>query len=249
VTDPKYSLYNMDNINRAKEDSDYLGELLTHNINLVRHSINKYVNTSPNFLYACGATYDDLLQIGSVGFIKAIRAFDTERGIKFSSFASITIAREVKHFLRSNYSVMKISRGAQRLMVEIKDIEAELGEMPSPAELAVMLNVSEKRIMQIQQVSSFMKSLEETDNNDMCCADTIESGDKVDLSVEDKLYIEKLIDTVKDKLSETELNILKLQLSGNNQSDTAKDIGISNMKVSRTIQKIREILKQTGFFE
>ena len=83
----------------------------------------------------------------------------------------------------------------------------------------------------------------------MCCADTIESGDNVDLSVEDKLYIEKLIDIVKDKLSETELNILKLQLSGNNQSDTAKDIGISNMKVSRTIQKIREILKQTGFFE
>jgi RNA polymerase sporulation-specific sigma factor len=244
MVDPKYSLYDMENIKRAKSDSDYLGALINENMNLIRHSINKYVNTSPNFLYSCGVTQDDLLQVGSVGFIKALRAFDTERGIKFSSFATIAISREVKHYLRSNYSVMKISRGAQQLMIEMRDIEAELGELPSTAELAVMLNVSEKRLKQVQQVSNFMKSIEEVNNQNMCCADTLESGDNVDLNVEDKIYLENLIDAVKDKLTTTELTILKLQLSGNNQSDTAKDMGISNMKVSRTIQKIREILKE-----
>lgn len=245
--DPKYSLYDMENIEKAKQDPDYLGRILEKNKNLIWHSIHKYVRTSQNYLHACGMTNDDLYQVGCIGFMKAIKAFDTKRGIKFSSFAAITIAREVRHFMRSNYSVINISRGAQQLLAEIKDIEAELGYIPPVNVLAELLNVSEKRVTQVLKVSGFIKSLDEVNSFDMEYSEFVESDEKVDMNVEDKIYIDRLLECVKDKLNDTEIKVLKLQLSGNNQSDTAKDLGVSNMKVSRIVQKIREILKDTEF--
>lgn len=245
--DDAYSLYILENIEKAKIDSAYLGLLLEHNKNLIWHIIHKYVQISPSSLSACGMTYDDIYQVGCIGFMKAIRAFDTQRGNKFSSLAAITIAREVRHFMRSNFSVINISRGAQQLLTEIKDIESVTGYLPPVSTLAELLNVSEKRINQVLRVGNFVKSLEDTNSYDMGYSEYVESDDRVDLSVEDKLYVDRLIDTVKDKLSDVEMKVLKLQLSGNNQSDTAKDLGVSNMRVSRIVQKIREILKDTEF--
>ena len=247
--DDNYSLYIMENIERAKTDTDYLGELLEHNKNLIWHSIHKYVRISQNSLSACGMTYDDVYQVGCIGFMKAIRAFDTQRGNKFSSLATITIAREVRHFMRSNFSVINISRGAQQLLAEIRDIESATGYIPSASTLAELLNVSEKRINQVLKVGNFVKSLEETNSYDMRYSEYVGSDERVELRVEDKIYIDRLIESVKDKLSDLEMKVLKLQLSGNNQSDTAKDLGVSNMRVSRIVHKIRDVLKDTEFFK
>lgn len=243
----KYSLYIMENIEKAKTDSDYLGALLDHNKKLIWHTIHKYVQISQSSLGACGMTYDDVYQVGCIGFVKAIRAFDAQRGNKFSSLASVTIAREVRHFMRSNFSVINISRGAQHILAEIRNIESETGHLPSISVLAEMLGVSEKRVKQVLKVGNFVKYLGDTNSYDMEYSEFVGSDDRVDLKVEDKMYIDRLIECVKDQLSDLEMKVLKLQLSGNNQSDTAKDLGVSNMKVSRIVQKIREVLEGTEF--
>jgi len=254
--DEKYSLYNMENIERAKTDMEYLGELAQNNINLIWYSIHKYANISEKYLSVCGSTKDDVIQLGMIGFMKAIKYFDTKRGIKFSSFASIAIAREVKHFLRSNYGVFRIPRSAQSLLLEIKNIETELGYMPSEKELAEILDVSEKRIREVFRAGSFVKSMDEpmenSDDGAMLCEISSESGGSdcsTDLCAEDKIFIDNVLSIVHDKLSGTDIKILKLQLAGNSQSETAKELGLSNMKVSRTIKKIRQVLSSTGFME
>lgn len=241
-----YSLYNMSNIERAKNDNEYLGELIENNVNLIWHAIHKYINISNNVLETCGVTRDDLLQLGKIGFIKAIRAFDTTRGVKFSSFAVVAIVREIRYFLRSNFSIIKVPRTVQALITNIKNLEADLGYLPPPKDLAAFFGTTEKRIKQVLKVGEFIKSIDESSDN-MNYANNIESNERVDLAVEDKLFIDTIIETVKEKLTDIEMEILKLQLSGNNQCDTARDLGISNMKVSRTVHKIRSILESENF--
>jgi RNA polymerase sporulation-specific sigma factor len=253
--DEKYSLYNMKNIEKAKVDMNYLGELAENNVNLIWYSIHKYANISDKYLDACGSTKDDVIQLGMIGFMKAIKHFDTERGVKFSSFASITIAREVKHFLRSNYGIFRIPRSAQTLLLEIKDIETELGYTPSEKDFAEILDVSEKRIREVYRARSFVKSMDEpmsfsdTDDGNLCEISSELAGGNyaTDLRAEDKIFIDKILEVVHDKLNGTDINVLKLQLAGNSQSETAKELGLSNMKVSRTVKKIRQVLDSTGF--
>lgn len=244
-----YSLYDLSNIERAKTDNEYLGELIENNINLIWFSIHKYINISNNILETCGVTKDDLLQIGKIGFIKAVRSFDTKRNIKFSSFAVTTIVREIRHYLRSNFGIIRIPRTAQTLMTKIKNLETSLGYLPPPKDLAQYFNTTESRIINVLKLSNFIMSIEEVTDNYFNNNEFLESNDDVDLTVEDKLFIDKLIETVKDKLSGTELDILKLQLLGNRQCDTAKELGVSNMKVNRAIQKIRSILEQESFIK
>lgn len=97
-----YSLYKMSNIERCKVDQQYLGDVMLVNENLIWHSIIKYIGYPDRVAEFNQLEKEDLFQLGSIGFIKAIRSFDTERGVKFSSFAVTAILREIKCYLRDN---------------------------------------------------------------------------------------------------------------------------------------------------
>ena len=249
-----YSLYNMDNIIRCKNDPDYLGEVMLVNENLIWHSIHKYVGKPEAIAKYNNIEKDDILQLGRLGFIKAIMAFDVTRGIKFSSFAVTAIVREVRCYLRDSANIIRLTRNAHNLMNEIKRLESDLGYLPSTEDIAILLGVSTDKVEKVLRVGRPVMYLEEalrlgkfsnsTFKPQVCLLDTV--GEDVDTedSVIDKVYIDSIIDSIRDKLSDIELKVLYSQLEGHSQTHTAKEFNISQMRVSRIIKKIASLIRR-----
>jgi len=245
-----YSLYNMDNIDRCKIDPDYLGDVILVNENLIWHCVHKHVGNLSIILSNAAVDTDDILQLGRLGFIKAIQKFDTTRGIKFSSFAVTAITREIKCHLRDN-KLLRLTRNAARLVTKIKHLENDLGYLPSVEEIADILGESCDNVKKALTVGKPVKYLDEpyafTDPLDFILTNELEEGvgvEEYEDRLVDRLYVESLIDSIKDNLDETELNILKSQLDEHTQVKTAQDYNVSQMKVLRTLRKIKRLLKE-----
>ena len=84
--------------------------LITENSPLIKSVIKKYLNK--------GIEFDDLYQLGSLGFLKAITNFDESFGVKFSTYAVPMIAGEIKRFIRDN-GIIKVSRSTKQLNIKI----------------------------------------------------------------------------------------------------------------------------------
>jgi RNA polymerase sporulation-specific sigma factor len=237
-----YSLYKIENIKRAKIDSDYMGEVIEDNKDLIWHSFHKYIGNTLSMINDCGMSKEDIEQIGKIGFIKAIRAFDPNRGYKFSSFGVVAIVREIRHVMRSNYGIIKIPRSGQVLLKTLKDIEADLGYTPSIEELSILMNISEKRVKEIQKADIHFDSMNEPPVGDFSVADKLDSGERVDKIIEEKILLDKMMAAVREKASELEIKILKDQVNDKSQIMTAMKLNISQMRVSRVVASIREIL-------
>ena len=93
----------------AKNGDNYAKErLVNENSPLIKSVIKKYINK--------GIEFDDLYQLGSLGFLKAINNFDETFGVKFSTYAVPMIAGEVKRFIRDN-GIIKVSRSTKQLNI------------------------------------------------------------------------------------------------------------------------------------
>jgi RNA polymerase sigma-B factor/RNA polymerase sporulation-specific sigma factor len=246
----------MNNINRCKEDAEYLGEAMLANENLIWHSIHKYIGKPETIASNHGLEKDDILQLGRMGFIKAMKAFDTERGIKFSSFAVTAIVREVRCYIRDSSNIIRLTRTAHTLLNDIRKVEAELGYSPSTEDLAVLLNESEDKITKALQLGKPIKYLDENvqmaDGGDTQYSQMQlieDTGVPIDFDVVDKVYIESIIDSIRDKLTDTEIKVLYSQLDGYSQTQTAKEQNISQMKVSRIIKKIANLVKDSNLVD
>ena len=121
-----YSLYDMKNIERCKVDPDYLGEVMIANENMIWYAIHKYIGKPEVIASNYGIEKDDISQLGRMGFIKSIKAFDTNRGIKFSSFAVTAIVREIRCYLRDSANIIRLTRTAHALLNDIKKVEKDL---------------------------------------------------------------------------------------------------------------------------
>jgi len=240
-----YSLYDMKNIERCKVDPDYLGEVMIANENMIWYAIHKYIGKPEAIASNYGIEKDDILQLGRMGFIKAIKAFDTNRGIKFSSFAVTAIVREIRCYLRDSANIIRLTRTAHALLNDIKKVEKDLGYTPSVEELSMLLDEDEDKISKVLQVGKPVKYLDEQvkDNNNHNWDLEDKSLDNIEDIVVNKVYIDSIIDSIRNKLSEVELNVLKSQLNGFSQTQTAKEQNISQMRVSRIIKKIANLIK------
>jgi len=240
-----YSLYDMKNIERCKVDPDYLGEAMIANENMIWYAIHKYIGKPEVIASNYGIEKDDILQLGRMGFIKAIKAFDTNRGIKFSSFAITAIVREIRCYLRDSANIIRLTRTAHALLNDIRKVENDLGYTPSVEELSMLLYEDEDKISKVLQVGKPVKYLDEQvkDNNNPNWDLEDKSLGNIEDIVVNKVYIDSIIDSIRNKLSEVELNVLKSQLNGFSQTQTAKEQNISQMRVSRIIKKIANLIK------
>lgn len=243
-----YSLYNMDNIKRCKVDSGYLGDVMEVNVNLIWHSVHKYVGKPEIIACNNGIEKDDILQLGRMGFIKAMHAFDVTRGIKFSSFAVTAIVREIRCYIRDSASIVRLTRTAHSLMTEIKRTETDLGYMPTVEELAYLLDEKEEKITKVLRVGKPVKYLDEymhfdNDTQSVSFLDLMDDSENVESFITDKVYIDNVIESIRNKLADVEVEVLKSQIDGYSQTQTAKDLDISQMRVSRIIKKVAHLLK------
>ncbi len=219
-------------------DNDSKEQLLLNNVLLIKSIVNRFKNK--------GVDYDDLYQLGCIGFLKAINNFDESYGVRFSTYAVPMILGEIKRFLRDDGEI-KVSRLIKIQAMEItRFIEKrlrEVGEEPTIDEIAKSLNITKEDVVFALDSSKMPVSLYETiedgEDKSQSLIDKIPSKFSVDEHV-DKLYLKSLINS----LNEREQKIIILRyFRDKTQGEVAKILGVSQVQVSRLEMKILKKLK------
>ena len=189
---------------------------------------------------------DDLIQVGSLGLIKAIEFYNPEISTKFKTYASYLITGEIRHYLRDKASMIKAPREIQELAFRINNYIKQLietsGDEPTTEEVAKAMDVSVQKVniaIEVDRRKSTI-SLDQTigsaDDDNMSLADKIPAGDYQEFlnSYEEKIMLSKAIEKLQPELkSVIELNYYE----DLNQRQIAEKLNISQMQVSRRLKK------------
>ncbi|MBQ7938526.1 MAG: sigma-70 family RNA polymerase sigma factor [Oscillospiraceae bacterium] len=208
--------------------------LITENMGLVHSCAHRFSGR--------GIEYEDLFQAGCMGLVKAFDAFDTERGVRFSTYAVPVILGEMKRLFRDGGTV-KISRSLKELSLkttrEREIFSLKEGREPTVSELAEILSVSEEEITEAICASVPVISL---------TAGEDEGGGQTDVPVEspEEQITERLsvIKAVSD-LEERDREIIRLRYyESKTQVEVAGMLGMTQVQVSRREKKILEMLRK-----
>jgi RNA polymerase sigma-B factor len=215
---------------------------------LVEHCARRFRNR--------GEPFEDLVQVGTIGLIKSVDRFDTDRGVEFSTYATPTIIGEIKRYFRDKGWAIRVPRRLQELRMQIGAVTAELtqilGRSPTPRELAEAIGCTVEDIVEGIESSNAYSTLSLDATND----DSDEgAGSMLDaLGIEDAglehVEIRESIKPLLDRLDPREKKILLLRFFKNmTQSQIAEEIGVSQMHVSRlltrTLGQLRSSLEET----
>jgi RNA polymerase sigma-B factor len=189
---------------------------------------------------------DDLMQVASMGLVKAIDRFDPARGTAFSTYAVPTILGELKRYFRDSGWAVHVPRGMQERVMKLdqasQELHRKLGRSPSASELADELGLTSEEVLEAMEAASAYDaiSLEEQrgsdsrDSQEPTYADSLGSEEERYELVEYGATIEPTMKA----LSERERLILHLRFVEDlTQSEIADRIGVSQMHVSRLIRR------------
>ncbi|OEV05666.1 RNA polymerase sigma-B factor [Streptomyces sp. Amel2xB2] len=194
---------------------------------------------------------EDIVQVGTIGLIKAIDRFDAERGVEFPTFAMPTVVGEIKRFFRDTSWSVRVPRRLQELRLALTKTSDELSQTldrsPTVPELAHALGVSEEDVVDGLAVgnaytaSSLDSPALEEDGGEGSLADRLGYEDSALEGVEYRESLKPLL----AKLPPRERQIIMLRFFANmTQSQIGEEVGISQMHVSRlltrTLAQLRE---------
>lgn len=228
----------LDLIRQAQEGNESAkSELVKENSPLIKSVIRRYRNK--------GVDYDDLYQLGCIGFLKAIRNFSEEFGVRFSTYAVPMIAGEVKRFLRDD-GYIKVSRSVKSLAGKIayyvETYKNEHGESPDVDTIAATFGVEPHEAVFALDSAKFPVSLYEKadEEHSQSLMDKIASKESVEDDL-DKIVLKDAIAA----LDAREKKIVALRYyRDKTQSEVARVLGVSQVQVSRLENKIIEKLKR-----
>lgn len=231
---------NKDLLNLAvKGDEKATSELMEINAGLVRSIAIRFKDR--------GVEYEDLIQIGSIGMLKAIRSFDLEKGTVFSTYAVPLIIGEIKRFIRDD-GIIKVSRlykqqGAM-LMREREKFALEMGREPKIEELAQRCGLSIEEasvaIDATSMVSSLSASINGEDENYTLENTLSNEKSEIDVKIE-HIALSQAISSLPPLWRQ----IVTLRyLKEYSQQATAQMLGLTQVKVSREEKKIFEALRK-----
>lgn len=224
----------------AKGDEQATEQLVIDNMALVRSVAVKFKDR--------GTEYEDLVQIGTIGMLKAIRSFDTERGTAFSTYAVPLIVGEIRKHLRDDGPI-KVGREYKRmgaaLLGERNRIMASTGKDPSIGELAARCGVSVGDAAVALDAVAPVSSLSETvyDDGGLTLEGTLPDQDSADETERmlDRLALTQAI----GQLDPLWRKIVLLRYWRNmTQQQVATALGLSQVKISREEKKIMERLRE-----
>src|SRR6478752_7097880 len=208
---------------------------------LVEHCARRFRNR--------GEPFEDLVQVGTIGLIKSIDRFDCERGVEFSTYATPTIIGEIKRYFRAKGWAIRVPRRLQELRMQIGGATAELtqrlGRSPTPRELAESIGCTVEEIIEgIESSNAYSTlSLDATDDGDDSTATMLDAIGVDDEGLE-HVEIRESIKPLLDRLEPREKKILLLRFFKNmTQSQIAEEIGVSQMHVSRLLNRTLEQLR------
>lgn len=208
--------------------------LITENLGLVHSCAHRFTGR--------GMEYEDLFQAGCMGLVKAFDAFDTERGVRFSTYAVPVILGEMRRLFRDGGTV-KVSRSLKELSLKTaREREVFIlknGREPTVSELAELLAVEEEEIAEAICAGAPVISL---------TAGEDEGGGQADIPIESpEEQITERLSVIKaiDDLEEKDRKLIKLRYYENKtQTQTAELLGMTQVQVSRREKKILEILRR-----
>ena len=219
-------------------DDQSLATLIQENTPLIKSIVKRYLGKN--------IEYDDLFQIASIGLLKAIKNFSTDFDVKFSTYAVPMILGEIKRHMRDD-GYLKVSRSTKSLSIKInKYIEEQtmVGEKePAIEDIARHFDVSVTDIVFAMDAGKMPVSLndkvKDADNDDNELVDRIATD-------QDKKMLEKII--LKDMLNRLEPREQKIMIlrffRDMTQGEIAKNMGVSQVQISRLENKILEKLKK-----
>jgi len=210
-------------------------DLVHLHLSLVEHCARRFRNR--------GEPFEDLVQVGTIGLIKAVDRFETDRGVEFSTYATPTVIGEIKRHFRDKGWAIRVPRRLQELRMQIggatSELTQRLGRSPTPRELAEVIGCTVEEIMEgIESSHAYATlSLDASDDNDEGPPAMLASLGVEDANIE-HVEIRESIKPLLEGLGEREKRILLLRFFKNmTQSQIAEEIGVSQMHVSRLLTR------------
>lgn len=235
----------MDNIlaliGRAHQGDKRARDILTEkNMGLVHSIARRFQNR--------GVEMEDLVQIGSIGLLKAIDKFDTGYDVKFSTYAVPMITGEIKRFLRDD-GMVKVSRSLKEEAARAYAVREELflktGREPALEEIAAELNIDREELVLAMesavQIESLQKTIFQSDGSGISLEDKLPQEKNQQEEVLDRLLLEQMLGMLEPK--ERELIYLRFFME-KTQTCVAKKMGMSQVQVSRLEKKILSRLRE-----
>lgn len=193
-----------------------------------------------------GIEYDDLYQLGCIGFLKAIKNFKAEFGVKFSTYVVPMVIGEIKRFMRDDGAI-KVSRALKTLNLQInKYIEnffSKEQRKPSIEEIAKHFQTDEQEIVLAMDSSKMPLSLYspiDDEGDSLNIADKIEAEDDINEKIVNNLALKEVIKGLDSR--EKKIIVLRYYFD-KTQSEIARQLKISQVQVSRLENKILENLR------
>lgn len=258
---PAHAVRGADPEGRGRDDSEKLDQyllrryhlhddlkarerLITMYMPLVRSLARRYASRGEHF--------DDLVQVGAIGLIKAIDRFDLSRGVELTTYATPNIVGEIKRYFRDKGWSVRVPRGLQELNIRVNKVIDELTprlqRSPTIEEIAESANATPEEVLEALESSQAYNSIS------LQASPNADTGDDEATLVDYLGGDEEAYDTMEDrtmlapgfaKLDARERYILHLRFfEGLTQSQIAARVGISQMHVSRLIRRSLEKLRE-----
>lgn len=210
--------------------------IISDNENLVYFLANQFKNYYPK---------EDLYQVGKIGILKAYQNYDEKKGAKFSTYAYSYILGEMKKLVRED-RCYKVSRDITRLNLKIEQayilLTQKLMKEPTIKQLAEYLEIDEYLIEQALNSTNQIKSIDEpinTDSNQISLHEILPNIEKLDLDTLISLKI------CLENLTEEERNLIEDRYFYDlTQTEISQSLGINQVQVSRTEQKILKKMRR-----
>jgi len=232
---------------QESQSPEIRNKLVQLNFGLVRKEAHHWINQ-------CTESYDDLLQVGSLGLIRAIERFDMSKGHAFSSFAIPYIRGEIQHYLRDKGSSVRIPRRWQALQHQAaqksRELQAQLNRTPTDVEIASALDISLEEWQEIKLAYrnrsplSLDAPMHDEEEGSMSLGELIPDGQyrSFQLAQEDQIRLQQALVQLEKRTRQVLEFVFLHDLT---QKETAERLGISAVTVSRRLKKGLKLLKQS----
>ncbi len=224
------------------KDIEERNKLVEDHLYMIDILIRKYLGK--------GVEYDDLYQAGALALVNAADRFDPEKGFEFRTFATPTILGEIKKYFRDKEWSLSVPRRQKELVVKLRDAEDAIlktkGRPATVEELAEATGYTEEQVIQAMESSKAYGafSLESA-------ADTDDEGSAIEKFVGftekgyERIEMAEIISRVLESLSDTNRYIFRQRFLENRpQAEIAKELGVSQMTISRAEKNIIKRFKE-----
>ncbi len=226
-----------DIIEAQNGDKSAMEKLINNNNGLIWSIVKRFIDR--------GYETEDLYQIAVIGFMRAIKKFDTSFEVKLSTYAVPYILGDLRRYMQTEGPI-KISRSIKELLYKISELEKEYlkkGKEASIEEIANEIGVSKEDIVMALESKKPVNSIyeNESDEEGLSLMDKISTNVDEQTLIANKLTISELIENLEEKEKQI---ILLRYFRGKTQTEVAKVMGVNQVQISRIEKRVLELMKR-----